>query len=80
MGEEDVQLKNLYLEEETRKAKERMEEETQELQEKKMDEMFRKMMLDGDIEKEQLIQQLEEAARLRGTKKKKRGMMGMGMM
>ena len=52
MGGEDTQLKNLYLEEETRKAKERMEEETQELQEKKMDEMFRKMLLDGEIEKE----------------------------
>jgi hypothetical protein len=46
MNDEDVRLKNLYLEEESRKEKERMEEEARELREREIDEQWRKQLLD----------------------------------
>lgn len=79
MNDEDVRLKNLYLEEESRKEKDRMEEEARELREREIDEQWKKQLLDQEIEKQQLIQQLEEAAKMRadrGKKKKKGGMGG----
>lgn len=77
MNDEDVRLKNLYLEEQARKEQERMEEEARELREKEIDDQWRKHLLDSEIEKQQLIQQLEEAAKMRAEKgKKKKGGMG----
>jgi hypothetical protein len=37
MNDEDVRLKNLYLEEESKKEKDRMEEEARELREREID-------------------------------------------
>ena len=79
MNDEDVRLKNLFMEEQSRKQQELMEEEARELREHEIDEQWRKHLLDSDIEKQQLIQQLEEAAKMRaekGKKKKKGGMAG----
>ena len=78
MNDEDVRLKNLYIEEQARKEQERMEEEARELREKEIDEQWRKHLLDSEIEKQQLIQQLEEAAKMRAEKGKKKKKGGMG--
>jgi hypothetical protein len=77
MNDEDVRLKNQYLEEQAKLEQERMEEEARELREREIDEQWRKHLLDSEIEKQQLIQQLEEAAKMRAEKgKKKKGGMG----
>lgn len=52
MFDEDVRLRNLYLEEQSRKEQERMEEETRELREQELDEEWRKFLLDSEIEKQ----------------------------
>ena len=78
MNDEDIRLKNLYLEEQSRNEQERMEDEARELRELEMDEQWRKYLLDSEIDKQQLIQQLEEAAKIRAEKGKgrRRGMGG----
>lgn len=38
MNDEDIRLKNLYLEEQSKKYQERMEEEAKEFREKELDE------------------------------------------
>lgn len=77
MNDEDVRLKNQYIEEHARKQQEQFEEEARELREREIDEQWRKHLLDSEIEKQQLIQQLEEAAKMRAEKgKKKKGGMG----
>lgn len=53
-----------------------MEEEARERREKEIDEKWRKFLLDAEFEKQQLIQQLMEAAQIRGKTKKKRGKKG----
>jgi hypothetical protein len=78
MNDEDIRLKNLYLEEQAMKEQERMEEEARELREHEIDEQWRKHLLDSEIEKQQLIQQLEEAAKMRAEKGKKKKKGGMG--
>ena len=78
MNDEDIRLKNLYLEEQARKEQERMEEEARELREHEIDEQWKKHLLDSEIEKQQLIQQLEEAAKMRAEKGKKKKKGGMG--
>jgi len=55
MNDEDVRLKNLYLEEQSKKYQERMEEEAREFREKELDEQWRKYLLDSEIDKQQLI-------------------------
>ena len=50
-----------------------MEIEAKEVREKEMNENWKKYMLEQEIEKQQIIQQLTEAAALRQTKKKKKG-------
>ena len=52
-----------------------MEEEARELRERDIEEKWRKMILEAEIEKQNMIQQLAEAAQIRGTRKKgkKRG-------
>jgi hypothetical protein len=52
MNDEDIRLKNLYLEEQSRKEQERMEEEARELREQELDEQWRKYLLDSEIEKQ----------------------------
>ena len=78
MNEEDIKLRALYLNEQSRKEEMRMEEEARELREKEIEEEWRKYLLDSEIEKQQLIQQLEEAAKIRAEKGKgrRRGMGG----
>ena len=55
-----------------------MEEEARELREKELDGQWRKYLLDSEIDKQQLIQQLEEAAKIRAEKGKKKRRGGMG--
>ena len=50
-----------------------MEEEAREIREKELEQKWKKFMLETEIEKQQIIQQLTEAAVLRQTKKKKKG-------
>ena len=78
MNAEDVKLKNLYLEEQSRREQSRFEDEAKDLRDRELDEQWRKYILDSEIERQQLIQQLEEAALIRASKgkKKKRGMGG----
>jgi hypothetical protein len=56
MNDEDIRLKNLFLEEQAKKYQIRMEEEAREAKEKELDEEWRKYLLDNEIEKHQLIQ------------------------
>lgn len=51
MNDEDVRLKNLYLEEQSKKYQVRMEEEAREFREKELEEQWRKYVLDSEIEK-----------------------------
>lgn len=55
MNDEDIRLKNLYLEEESRRERAKMEEEARELREREIEEEWRKYLLDSEIEKQQLI-------------------------
>ena len=48
-----------------------MEDEAKEIRENELNEKWKKFMLETEIEKQQIIQQLTEAAALRGNKKKK---------
>jgi hypothetical protein len=52
MNDEDVRLKNLYLEEQAKKYQVRMEEEAREAKENELDEEWRKYLLDNEIEKQ----------------------------
>ena len=52
MNDEDIRLKNLYLEEQAIKYQKRMEEEAREAKEKEIDEEWRKYILDNEIEKQ----------------------------
>ena len=51
MNDEDVRLKNLFLEEQSRMEQERMEEEARELREKEMDDQWKKHLLNEAISK-----------------------------
>lgn len=55
MNDEDVRLKNQYIEEHARKQQEQFEEEARELREREIDEQWKKHLLDSEIEKQQLI-------------------------
>ena len=77
MLSEDEQLKELYLQENSKKEQARMEEEAKEVRESELNEKWRKLMLEQEIEKNQLIQQLIEASvnrqkNSKGKKKKKK--------
>jgi hypothetical protein len=56
MNDEDIKLRALYLNEQSRKEELRMEEEARELREREIEEEWRKYLLDSEIEKQQLIQ------------------------
>ena len=66
-------MKAVYLNLATKKEQERIEEEAHEIREAELNEKWKKFMLETEIEKQQIIQQLTEAAALRGTKGKKKG-------
>jgi hypothetical protein len=51
MQDEDVRLKELYIQEQAMKELERMEEEDRENREAEIDEQWRKHLLDSEIEK-----------------------------
>lgn len=71
MREDDEQMKELQLQEQSKKEQDRMEEEAREIREQELNEKWKKFMLETEIEKQQIIAQLQEAAVLRGTKGKK---------
>lgn len=73
MRHEDEKLKELYLQEQSNKENDRMQEEAREIRETELGEKWKKFMLETEIDKQQIIQQLTEAAILRGTKGKKKG-------
>ena len=73
MKAEDKALREQFLAENSKTEQERMEEEAREIRETELDEKWQKKMLETQIEKELLIQQLVEAAQLRGSKKGKKG-------
>ena len=70
MMQQDEKLRALYLADHSKKEQDRMEEEAREIRETELQLKWEKFMLETKIEKEQVIQQLTEAAVLRGTKKK----------
>jgi hypothetical protein len=78
MRDEDAQLANKYLNEATKKEADRMEEDAFEQKQKEINEEWRKKKLDMELVRQQLIQQLTEAAIIRGSKGKKRGKRGGG--
>lgn len=77
MMNQDEKLRALYLAAHSQQEQGRMEEEAREIREAELEEKWKKFMLETEIEKQQVIQQLTEAAVLRGTKKKgKKGKKG----
>lgn len=76
MNDEDVKLKNLYLEEQSKKEQARIEEENKEMRDAELDEEWKKYLQESEVQKMQMIQQLEEAARIRQERgmKRKKGM------
>ena len=73
MRGEDNALRTKQLAESSAKAQAIMEQEARETRESELNEKWRLKMLETEVEKQQLIQQLVEAAIHRGTKKKKKG-------
>jgi len=67
---DDEATKELYLQENSKKEQDRMEEEAREIREAELNEKWKKFMLETEIEKQQIIQQLQEAAVLRQSKGK----------
>ena len=78
MKAEDHDLRQLYLENNSKAEQSRMEDEAKEIRENELNAKWKKFMLETEIEKQQIIQQLTEAAALRGQKKKKKGGKGKG--
>ena len=70
MRAEDEALREMYLREQSKKETERMEDEAREIKEGELNEKWQKFMLETEIEKQQIIEQLTEAAVLRNTKGK----------
>ena len=72
MRAEDEQLRAMYLQEDAQNQQEIMEEEAAEIRYLELEEKWKKQMFETEIEKQQLIQQLMEAAQLRNKTKKKK--------
>jgi hypothetical protein len=73
MRAEDSALQQKYLKVENELEKKRMAEEEYETKEREVAEMWRKKRLDYNIERNLLIQQLTEAATIRGSRGKRKG-------
>lgn len=71
MRADDEKMKELQLQLQSKKEQNRMEEEAREMREQELNEKWKKFMLETEIEKQQIIQQLQEAAILRQSKGKK---------
>lgn len=69
----DEKLRELYLKRNSAKEQARMEEEAQVVREAELGEKWKSFLLNTEIEKQNLIQQLMEAAVLRQSKGKKKG-------
>jgi hypothetical protein len=69
MRSEDEKLKLLFMQQNSKKEQGRMEEEAREVREDELNEKWKKFMYETEIEKQQVIQQLMEAALLRNTKR-----------
>ena len=76
MRETDEKLYELYTKRQTKKKEVQMEEEAQVVREAELGEKWKSFMLNTEIEKQNLIQQLMEAAVLRQSKGKKKGKKG----
>ena len=76
MRETDEKLRELYLKKQSGKEQVRMEDEAQVIRESELSEKWKSFMLNTEIEKQNLIQQLMEAAVLRQSKGKKKGKKG----
>lgn len=76
MRDTDEKLRELYLKRQSKKEQVRMEEEAQVVREGELGEKWKSFMLNTEIEKQNLIQQLMEAAVLRQSKGKKKGKKG----
>jgi hypothetical protein len=68
MRAEDEALKLLFMQQNSKNEQNRMEEEAREIKENELNEKWKKFMTETEIEKQQIIQQLMEAALLRNTK------------
>jgi hypothetical protein len=73
MRDEDQALQQKYLKLQNEVEKKRMAEEEYETKEREVAEMWRRKRLDYDIERNSLIQQLTEAALIRGSRGKRKG-------
>ena len=73
MRGEDEALQNKYLKENTAAEKKRMELEAREMREAEIDQKWKKLILETEIEKQMTIQQLMELAEIRGKGKKGKG-------
>ena len=73
MAEEDQSMRILNIEEQKNEQVEEESEKNQIARERARDALWDQMQKEAAIEKEQLIQRLEESAKLRGGKKKRKG-------
>lgn len=73
MRSEDEQLQRKYLQQQADLEKVRMEEEAYEQKEREVAEEWRKKRLDYEVERNNLITQLTEAALIRGSRGKRKG-------
>ena len=75
MRDEDHQLTKYYLERETATEQIRMEDDAKTTREREIDKIWKAMLIDDEVEKKRVIEQLIEAAGIRGSKGKgkKRG-------
>ena len=55
MREDDEKMKELQLQEQSKKEQDRMEEEAREIREAELNEKWKKFMLETEIEKQQII-------------------------
>ena len=73
MKAEDQGMRRTKLAANALKTREQMEEDARAIREHELNVKWQQKMVEAEVEKQQLIEQLTEAAMLRGTKKKKKG-------
>ena len=73
MKGEDTALRRMMLGDNAEKAQQQMEDDAREIREMDLNAKWERRLLETAIEKQHLIEQLTEAALIRGTKKKKKG-------
>lgn len=70
---EDEELRKTVIAESATQNLERMEEEAKEIREAELNDKWDKFMVENELTKQQIIQQLMEASLLRNSKGKKKG-------